>query len=367
MDRFTFTNRNRRQFPGRAVRRGVLILFGLLGGALVLPGQTGRDMDALDPMRALVWKYDLEAFTAPAYHDGVEALISAFEAERGYPIEPGSKRRVGLKVYTNSGPGIATPIPLVEAVVAALLERGYRKDELFIIDLDESHLREAGFLPAVSTQGDTFGGIPVYVLETGSYYDPNWFYDNPLPAHTMHRRDSFDSLGLFDSPEEARTPEDRKSFLPVPLLLDVDFWINLPMVLDHPALGISGALTNPTLWSVSNNKRFFMNPANAPAATAEIAAIPELQEGWIFTIMTLETYQFIGGPLFNSLYTKSRPELLLSRNAVILDYFALRLLNAARREHGFDMVLQEQPLFYYAETLGLGRWNPDLVTVRELP
>ncbi len=328
-----------------------------------------RYMSMLDPMNAVVWSYEVDEFNRDQYRTAVHTLVEAFEKERGFPIAPGAKGKVGLKVYTNSGAGIATPLPLVDAVIDLLVERGYTRTQVFITDLNAVNLRESGYLPKVSSGDYTYNGVPVLVLDSGAFYDPIWYYDNPLPSSSMKsRRDIFEGGSpAFEEIEERTTPEDRKSYLPTPLLLEVDFWINLPMVLDHPALGVSGALTNPTLWSVSNNRRFFLNRASAPAAATEIAAIPELYEGWAFTIMTLESYQFIGGPLFNSLYTKTQPRIMLSKNPVILDYIGLRLINLARREHGFDMVAQEQPLFYYAETLGLGQWNPDFITNIDLP
>jgi hypothetical protein len=132
-----------------------------------------------------------------------------------------------------------------------------------------------------------------------------WFYDSPLPQR-------FDPIFMPSRrrracPTTSTVDEDRKSFLATPLFLDADFWINLPVYTDHPMLGVNGALVNATLWNASNTARFFRSPANAPAAVAEMSAIPELRETWMFTLVSLEHYQFIGGPYFNSLYTVSEP------------------------------------------------------------
>ncbi|MGJ3243958.1 MAG: DUF362 domain-containing protein [Opitutales bacterium] len=310
---------------------------------------------------AVVYEAGLKGFGDPAYQRAVEALFTTFEENTGRSLDPGEKGRVGLKVYTNSGAGIATPKSLVRAVVAALVRRGFDRADLFILDLDERTLRAAGYMPPISRGGARFEGVPVYALSTGDYYDPVWFYDSPLPPRNPSpdwQRYGLTSDLAADPDAASMTSDDRKSLLPVPLLLETDFWINLPMALDNRAFGISGALANPTLWAISNHERFFVNPATAQAAAVEIAAIPELQETWAFTLMTLERFQFIGGPVFRSLYTKSEPVLWLSPDPVLLDALMVRKINVARRLAGFREISETLPLFEFAETLNLGTSEP---------
>ncbi len=309
----------------------------------------------VDSERSFVLEYRLGGFNEAEYQPAVEALFKAFEAKSGKALVPGEKGRVGLKVYTSSGAGISTPLPLVRAVVAELVRRGYQKPNLFIADMSRARLREAGFLPRISeAQTDSFEGVPVLAIEGGQYYSAKWFYDNPLPSRD--RRVRWNSLGALQDDQD-----DRKSFLPVPLLMSVDFWINMPMVVDHPALGVCGALANATLLNASNNERFWTNPANAPVAAAEIAAIPELQQSLAFTLMTLERYQFIGGPRFISNYTASEPLLWLSANPVALDYLMYQRMNLGRQRAQLPLIEPEPPLFQYGRDMGLGDFLPTRV------
>jgi len=119
-------------------------------------------------------------------------------------------------------------------------------------------------------------------------------------------------------------------------------------------LGINGALVNATLWNASNTARFFRSPATAPAAVAEMSAIPELRQTWLFSIASLEHYQYIGGPFFNSLYTKSEPLLWLGTDPVMMDSLMRARINLARRHEGFEPISDEIRTLEFAETLGVG-------------
>ena len=328
----------------------VLVAVALLGGATALSAQSA----AKAPPKATpapIWQASLPTFDEATYGRQVEKLISAFEQETGKKLAPGEKKKVGLKIYSDSGPGMATPIPLVKAVIAALEKRGFETKNIFLVGLNQLRLRMTGYLPSLVSGDSPFKEHPIYVLESGRYYDPVWFYDSPLPQ----RFDPiFAEQQTKDFDADTTRDEDRKSFLATPLFLDADFWINLPVYTDHAILGINGALVNATLWNASNTARFFRSPANAPAAVAEMSAIPELRETWVFTIASLERFQFIGGPYFNSLYASSEPLLWLSTDPVMMDALMRAKIDDLRKRNGFAPVSEEIRTLEFAETLGVG-------------
>jgi hypothetical protein len=331
----------------RSLLLSSIVLLALAGGTSAAAAPAGPSTP--------VWEHRLVDFSDADYRYAVEQLLQDFESTTGRKLVPGAKKKVGLKIYSDSGPGLATPFGLVRGLIAALEKRGFSSENIFLVGLNPLRLRLTGYLPSFSSGTVPFPGHPVYVLESGKFYDPTWFYDSPLPSR-------FDPITNDRAVEQAAngkstttTEEDRKSFLATPLFLDADFWINLPVYTDHPVLGINGALVNATLWNASNTFRFFKSPATAPAAVAEMAAIPELREGWVLNIVSLQLYQFIGGPYFNSLYTMSEPKLWMSPDPVMLDALMLEKLNAARKKTGFEPISDDDArMLDFAHQLGVG-------------
>lgn len=322
---------------------------GLLQSGLNVPG-------VIPPPSNRVYETGLGEFTQEEYERAVEALVSAFEDRLGKRLAPGRTGRAGMKVYAASGAGLATPVSLVRGVIAALERRGFERENLFVLGLSEGRMRASGFLPPLSIGGDTFDGVPVIALEKGDGYDPEWYYDSALPSQANS------SLSNIDEMEDRIISEvERKSYLPTPLMFDIDFWINLPGCSDHPVIGINGALVNATLWNASNTLRFFRSPATAPAAVAEMMAIPELRAGNVFTLISLQRYQYIGGPIFNSLYTESEPILWLSDNPVMIDSLLWERIDKGRFKAGFRELPKRLRLVAYGEQLGLGSGDRNLV------
>jgi hypothetical protein len=330
-------------------------LFAALAAAIASTGASvsGTEFtpEVQRPAKEPVWEAHLSTFSDAEYNAKVEKLISGYERTNGHMIAPRVKKKVGLKIYSDSGPGLETPTGLVKGVIAALQRRGYKNKDIFLVGLNQLRLRMAGYLPSLVTSETPFKGNPVFVLESNRYYDPVWFYDSPLPERFDPIFAAHQTEGV---PNTSTKEEDRKSFLATPLFLDTDFWINLPVYTDHQTLGVNGALVNATLWNASNTARFFRSPATAPAAVAEMSAIPELRQTWLFTIASLEHFQFIGGPFFNSLYTRSEPLLWLGTDPVMLDALMRTRINQWRRKEGFEAISDEIRTLEFAETLGVG-------------
>ena len=329
-----------------------ILMLGMAGTGLGQLDQLPLMLDAPPPPSNKVFEYELSSFDLEGYGPAVEKLITEFEQRLDRSLRKGERGRVGLKVYSDSGPGLSTPEAMVEAVVQSLVKRGYERSDIFIIGMSASKLRDSGFLPPLSHRSTQFNHIFVRSLDTGEYYHEKWFYDSPLPAQSRSYWVNIDAENPF--PDESEDALARKSYLPIPLLHEVDFWINLPCYSDHPVLGVNGALMNATLWNASNTTRFLNSPATAPVAVAEMGAIPELRETWSLNIVSLERYQYVGGPIFNSLYTVSEPLVLLSDNPVMLDALMKERINAQREKNGFEPLPRDLKILAFSEELGLG-------------
>lgn len=251
-----------------------------------------------------------------------------------------------------------TPKALTGAVIESLLRRGFKPEQICLVGLREESLRQCGYLPPVGSEdlAPFFDGVRVYALDSGEFYNERWFYDSNLPSRQALINAAKNRDDLYNYQAD---PNERKSFLNTLLFLKADFWINLPVAADNPALGVSGALANASLWNISNNERFFDSPANAPVAAAEISAIPELRDTWALSFVSLEYYQYLGAPRFNAVYTGREQRLWLSANPVALDYLMWLRFKPLRVRYGYPESATEPPLFQYASSLGLGEYQPE--------
>ncbi|MDR0535837.1 MAG: hypothetical protein LBG65_05770 [Puniceicoccales bacterium] len=317
-----------------------------------------------------------ENFSSRAYRDSIEKLFNAFEQHTGKSLAPAKKRKAVIKINTAAGAGLFTPQPLVTAVIRALLQRGYPSDGILVVDLSERRIRECGY-PCVGEQYPVLtpgiplkilADFPVHPLDSEKYYSPRWAVESPLPSREITAKQG-DYTGNLEILEKAR-----RSSLPAPLFEDADLWISLPVAMDSPSLGVSCALANETIWNVSNQRRFLENPIATPEAAIEIARTLEgsRPETLVLHVLSLEKWQYTGGPVFNSNYTASEKRLWLSANPVILDALMLQRINKAREYNKFPPITPAPSMFTKANSLpqkeitpaiALGSPNPSEITL----
>lgn len=324
---------------------------------------------APDP-RAFLFEAQPDSFSRKSYAASVAALFAEFEKSTGKPLKPGPKRKAVLKLYTSSGPGIATPRNLVAAVIRELERRGFERKNILLADLHERRVRESGYacdgtnFPQLAARRASriFDGFPVLAFDTGKYYDARWFCESNLPSNEITSRRG-DYEGALEIQEKSR-----KSYFPAHLFQDADLWINLPVAMDSQSLGVSAALANETIWSVSNQRRFLMSlgGTNIPSATAEAAVeIARNLEGsrpetTVLHLLSLERWQYIGGPVFDSSHCVTENRLWLSANPMILDALMLQRINNARRHRNFPTVAAELSVFAKAITAPPKETTPDI-------
>jgi len=310
-----------------------------------------------DP-KALLIEQRLAGFSDGEYGSAVERSLDEFERRTGRRLTPATAARCGLKVSSESGVGLSTPKPLVRAVSAALVRRGFKREGLIICDTRDLALREAGFLPAVADGAQDFEGSPVIAWE------------KLAPAWAAEERLRYENQVL---PRPGSPPvawgDARVSVLPKTLFDEVDFWVNLPVLSDSKALGVHGAIAAASLGNMANAERFMENPFNASKVAVEVCAIPGLAKGHALTILSLERYQVLGGPTFDAGWVRSEKTLLASANPVIIDFIGLQKINAGRRAGNVDPIHPEPPVFAAANSgeIRLGSCKPADITLVRLP
>ena len=118
-------------------------------------------------------------------------------------------------------------------------------------------------------------------------------------------------------------------------------------------IGLPTGNTEPEHWVCQGTA--LLLETIAPAAAAEILAIPEIWEKRLFSIVDLSEFQFAGGGRFDAEFIGRDPKLLFGENPFAVDFFALRRLAEARVRGGFSpRKPKEVLLFRYARELGLG-------------
>lgn len=280
-----------------------------------------------------LFELNMEGRSIKEYRQAIEKILCWQEKLKGETFRPGGKGRAAIKIHCSSGKGLETPANLVRGAIDALCARGYRKKDIFLIDVALLKMWECGFISTLGPGPRDFYGVSVYALDSDPCWDEAWFYDCPLLGGNF--RLAQNSLHAYDS---SSITQKRRSYLPVFLLFDVDFWLNLTTVRGDTNLGICGAVANATLFNISNNHRFLHAPENAAVSCCEIFAIPEFRAVPIVHIVDLHCFQLIDRTYYDAYFCRNEKMLIASSDPFLVDFYCWRLLNNWRKRVGFGPI-----------------------------
>ena len=209
-------------------------------------------------------------------------------------VRPG--QRVGVKVNTLGGHGLATNLQLVEAICERIQGAGIRAQDIVIWDRDSAELERAGFRIRI-------GGAQVQCFGT----DRVGFEDE---------LSSFGSAG---------------SQLSKILTERCDSLINVPVLKDHDGAGVSMALKN--MYGVIHNPNKY-HPNGCDPYVADVNMLPEIRARLRLHICDATSACYEGGPAFKPQFTWHANTLIISEDPVALDYSGWQMIERKRREVG---------------------------------
>lgn len=295
---------------------------------------------------------------------------------------------VGIKIDTVGGVGLSTHQPLVNAIVEGLTAAGVPPGRIIIWDKFSDQMRPAGWTPVPA--GARTPAVASVVPGTG--FDPRVFYVNeilgrliwgdlqfrgtrPSAADLMNatRRavqaanptvgDDSDAPGSQPSADQT----SNKSFYALLLTQTCSKIINVPVLSDSPATGLSGCLASLALSSVDNTRRFSAEPSWGDPAVPEILDKDFMRKKVVLHVLDAFVSQYAGGPRFNPVFTQSIGALYLSKDPVAIDTLVLRRVEGWRKDNQIDPLGKTASHVATAAAYGLGEGDVKKIKLIKLP
>jgi len=254
---------------------------------------------------------------------------------------------VGIKVNPIGGRALSTKKELVEAIVRGLKSAGVKEERIIIWDRFEDHLiQRAGY-----TFNKSKKGVQCYATEgaNGAGYDEEVFYETDK-----------------DTPQD-RDESGTKSLVSRILTQHITALINVPVLKDHNAAGLTACLKNIAFGSVNNTRRFHKPPFYCDPMIAEICAMPVVQQKLRLNIVDAIEACFDRGPTGMNMGTKWKEEaIFIGTDMVALDAFGLKLVEEKRRRRRLRPISRIAKHIRTAAEKGLGTNNLDEVDVERV-
>ncbi len=253
------------------------------------------------------------------------------------------RERVGIKVNCLGAPQCSTTKEVVSEIIRGVKSAGVPDNRIIVFDRFGLHLRKAGYRHNAGPEGVRCFGSEGGRTPAG--YDTRVYY-------------------------EADLGEETRSYLSRIVTRMVTKVVNVPVLKDHNASGITAALKNLAFGVVNNTARF--HPSACDPAIVDIWQMPQVGGKVVLNVLDGLRAQFDHGPVGNPNFCWNPASLFLATDAVALDTIALWVLENKRVAEGLSPITGSNRPPKHIRTaadrgLGVGEWSKiDLVTL-DLP
>ena len=285
---------------------------------------------------------------------------------------------VGIKVCANGAPLFSTHPEVVRAIILGLNSAGVPSQNIVVWDRDEDLLKRAGYrannsgyrlmwsfgnydpravlsssIAGKLIYGDLlFTGKPIINLKEELYSDPkglNTVISNP----GAHKGKEIDQI----------SGQSHVSRILTQVVTKV---INVPVLSDNVACGLSGALFNMTVQNMDNWRRLVMDPVNGDPGIPESYSDPRISHKVVLHVMDGLVALYAGAPLGNTNYAIQYGTLYASKDPVALDTVAAHKLDQWRVEAKMMPASKIAKYLQTATTYGIGNSDLAKIDVREV-
>jgi hypothetical protein len=265
---------------------------------------------------------------------------------------------VGIKISTAGGQLLATHRPLLEAILQGLMAAGVSPAKLVVWDKFEEDMIAAGYPPvAGAPKKPSFAAVI-----PGVGFDPEAFYVNEIVGKLI--------WGDFQFVGKRPTAQDQtsnKSFYTKLVTQVCTKIIHVPVLVDHPNLGLSGCISSLAIGSVDNTRRFNGEGIAGDPAVAEILDKDFMKKKVVLHVLDALVAQYAGGPKFRPQFTQSIGALYLSTDPVAVDSLVLKRMEQWRRDGQVVAMGDLAKHVAGAAEYGLGNSDPNKIDLVILP
>ena len=231
---------------------------------------------------------------------------------------------VGIKVNPSGSPFIVSRTEIVREVIASLRAIGVPAANIIVYDRNSNQLDLNGYnvlMPA---------GVRVVGL------DDQWVVDGE--RHGGYDRDVFCEMNCFGERET-------RSYLGRIISTEVDKIINIPVVKEHNASGVTGCLKNLAYGSYNNVARTHVAPTTytSPAIAVMCASLPVRTKAVLHVMDGIRGGYHAGPFSWNPSFHFEPRSILIGTDPVALDRIELEMVERKRRDEGVPSLWDHDP------------------------